>query len=663
MDPSVSPISHNNSDINNNNNLITSTSEVKTPIQNTDGHSQDIPPVDFEEFKNELHVTAKGEYTTIQSAIDAAEPKTKIVIHPGIYKEHLVISKKSDIELTSENPLMPAIIVSANTPCLTISNMLPGCTVKIGNLRFLQRGMREETSNINNTYDEGDVTDQMEKSGLTTSFAHLKGGNSIFNNSHQIDQFESNYNVDINVMDAIMTDNRGYVSAINISGSTVMIINTQITLGFLTTETTKIIPGIYCEKAVVFMESVLIKGNYEFLTCGVFTYNTSIKITNSRILKHNSGGVLCSITGKNQITITKTQFLENTGCGLLIINRTGNKNTITTDEERRKTNISTVSKTTSNTGIKNTNNNEIALESNLIDSNKGVGIKIENCGNLSVIKNKFHDNKLNGAEIIDCDGLVMLNDFVKNGENGILIEAKNRQVELKLTKNICCENVGSGICLRGKHNQAQIIANEKITNNMKSGIIVLKDAFPVIKNNCISTNLFQGVLVCCDANALIEENKIFGNLKANVAMGGSKSQKTSIINNELYRSRSEGIFVIEGKGGLIARNKIFENNDGIVMFETKDIEISENDIFKNVRSGVFIGSKSSPKMYSNQIVENLFIGMYFRDDSDGEYKKNIVNKNPTQAYYDNSCKKLIDKQNEENTIEGRIDMETRCILF
>ena len=42
---------------------------------------------------------------------------------------------------------------------------------------------------------------------------------------------------------------------------------------------------------------------------------------------------------------------------------------------------------------------------------------------------------------------------------------------------------------------------------------------------------------------------------------------------------------------------------------------------------------------------------------------NIVNKNPTQAYYDNSCKDLIDIQNENNTIEGRIDMETRCIIF
>ena len=116
---------------------------------------------------------------------------------------------------------------------------------------------------------------------------------------------------------------------------------------------------------------------------------------------------------------------------------------------------------------------------------------------------------------------------------------------------------------------------------MRSGIIVFNKASPIIKNNIISTNLFQGVLVCSDASANIEENKIFGNLKANVAFGGEAAKDTSIVNNELYRSRSEGVFVIEGKGGLIARNKIFENNDGIVMFVTDDVEISENDIFKN----------------------------------------------------------------------------------
>ena len=664
MEPSESPIiptTPNDNEITNGESPVL---DLKTPAKQLDGTNNELPPVDFEEFKNEIHVTPKGEYRTIQSAIDAALPKTKIVIHSGIYKEHLVISKKSDIELTSEDPSMPAIIVSVNTPCLTIVNMNPNCTVKIGNLRFLQRGMRED-SNTNTTYDEGgDNTEQMEKSALTTSFEHLKGGANIFNNAHQIDQFEYNFNIDINVMEAIMADNRGYVSAINIVGATVMIINTQITLGFLTTETTKIIHGIYCEKAVLFMESVLIKGNYEFLTCGVFSYDTSIKITNSRVVKHHSGGILCSISGRNQVVITKTQMLENTGCGLLIINKTSNKtangSTGVLDKRKSMTSNGTGS---SSTGTKNTNINDVSLESNLIDGNRGVGIKIENCGNLSIIRNKFYDNKFSGAEIIDCDGLVMLNEFVKNGENGCNIEAKNKRVELKFRKNTACENAFNGVALKGKHNNALITNNEKLTNNMRSGIIVFNKANPIIKNNVISTNLFQGILVCCDGNALIEENKIFGNLKANIAFGGPTCKDTSIVNNELYRSRSEGIYIIEGKGGLIARNKIFENNDGIVMFETKDVEISENDIFKNVRSGVMVASKSTPKMFHNQIVENKFIGMLFRDDSRGEYRDNIVNKNPTQAYYDNSCKDLIDIQNEHNTIEGRIDMETRCMIF
>lgn len=675
MEPDISPIVQHD-DVSTGN-LIDESPTLDLKTQNTNGNTKvettqnELPPVDFEEFKNVIHVTPNGEYRTIQSAIDAALPKTKIVIHSGIYKEHLLITQKSDIELTSEDPTMPAIIVSVNTPCLTIINMNEDATVKIGNLRFLQRGMREDSNN-NTTYDDiGDTTDQAEKSALTTSFGHLRCGQNVFNNAHQIDQFEYNFNIDINVMESIMADNRGYVSAINIVGATVMIINTQITLGFLTTETTKIIHGIYSEKAVLFMESVLIKGNYEFLTCGVFSYDSSIKVTNSRIVKHHSGGILCSITGRNQVVITKTQMLENTGCGLLIINRSNNKSANATGNEiqplptigSKKSLKSSGTGSSSSTGDKNTNQNEVSLESNLIDGNRGVGIKIENCGNLSIIRNKFYDNKFSGAEIIDCDGLVMLNEFVKNGENGININALNKKVELKFRKNIACENVFNGVAIKGKHNNALITLNEKITNNMRSGIIVFNKASPIIKNNIISTNLFQGVLVCSDASANIEENKIFGNLKANVAFGGEAAKDTSIVNNELYRSRSEGVFVIEGKGGLIARNKIFENNDGIVMFETDDVEISENDIFKNVRSGVLVASKSNPKMYSNQVMENRFIGMLFRDDSRGEYKNNIVNKNPTQAYYDNSCKDLIDIQNENNTIEGRIDMETRCIIF
>ena len=69
------------------------------------------------------------------------------------------------------------------------------------------------------------------------------------------------------------------------------------------------------------------------------------------------------------------------------------------------------------------------------------------------------------------------------------------------------------------------------------------------------------------------------------------------------KSRNEGIFIIKGKGGLIVRNKYFENNDEIYLFETNNIEITENDIYLNVRSGYLIAINSRIKIYQIQIIE------------------------------------------------------------
>ena len=159
--------------------------------------------IDFSEFKNQLNVHPRGDngaYKTIQEAIDAAGPKTKIVIHPAIYKEHLIITQKYDIELTSEDPTMPAIIIAANSPCIFISNMKKNCTVKLAYLRILHRGMRDDSNNMNNTttYDDvGDVTEQMEKSALTTSFSHLKGGKCIYNNVNHLNLYDNLYQIDL----------------------------------------------------------------------------------------------------------------------------------------------------------------------------------------------------------------------------------------------------------------------------------------------------------------------------------------------------------------------------------------------------------------------------------------------------------------------------------
>ena len=640
---------------------------------------EEIQEVDFREWKNEIHVDKKGEkgaFKKIQAAIDYATPKTKIVIHPGIYREQLIIEKKSDIEIRSLDPEMPAILMASNKPCILIKNMLPGQTVKLGYLRIVHRGMREEDDNNISIYDENNEINEQNEKLNTEIYKHLQGKNWIYNNVCQLENFDTNYSLDISAIEGIMTDNRGTVTAISIFNSTVMLINTQITLGFLTTETTKTIPGIYCERAVLFMESVMVRGNPEFLTCGLLAYDTSIKITNSRMVKHKSGGLLASINPSNQIVITKCQFLENTGCGLLIVSKQRTKeyheffqdpDTPIKDLITKPASISALTSSVYLNGepkkALQSHHGQVSIEGILCDSNVGAGVRIENCCNLSMIKNRFYENIYNGGEIVDCEGLVMLNEFVKNGENGLLVNAFIRKTEVKISKNTFCENEFNGLLVNGRYNNCIVQGNGKITGNMKSGICVNGLAFPIIKQNKIYCNLHQGVLVCDDACASIEENKIYSNLKANVAFGGETGLMTRVIDNEIYRARSEGIFCIDSTGGIIARNKIFENNDGIVLFNAKNIEVSENDIMNNVRSGCLIGAESEPKMFRNQVKDNKFIGIMFRDGSKGEYYDNIIESNPTQCYYTNSCKDLIDIQLEKNQINGRTDTETRCVIF
>ena len=127
-----------------------SSKEIK---EDDDSSKKEVEEVDIHEWKNEIHVDQSGEngsFTKIQDAIQQAEEKTKIVIHPGIYREHLVIENKYDIEIRSLDPEMPAIIMASNKPCIEIKNMVQGHTVKLGYLRIVHRGMREDTEEENN---------------------------------------------------------------------------------------------------------------------------------------------------------------------------------------------------------------------------------------------------------------------------------------------------------------------------------------------------------------------------------------------------------------------------------------------------------------------------------------------------------------------------------
>jgi F-box protein 11 len=53
-----------------------------------------------------------------------------------------------------------------------------------------------------------------------------------------------------------------------------------------------------------------------------------------------------------------------------------------------------------------------------------------------------------------------------------------------------------------------------------------------------------------------------------------------ILNNKIYSSRSEGIFLIECGYCWIKSNRIYDNNDGIIMYDSYP-HISENEVNEN----------------------------------------------------------------------------------
>lgn len=451
----------------------------------------------------------------------------------------------------------------------------------------------------------------------------------IYKNSHIIENLEINFNLDINLIEGVITENKGRLSIISVVSGMVMVINCQLTLAFLSTSTNLIIPAIYIENSVMFIESSQIKGNREFLTIGILAYNSNVKSVNCIISNHRSGGILSHISESNTLNINKNKFSDNTGSGIFI----------------------------KGTG-------QVLIQDNLIEKNFGNGLYIIDSKNLKIIGNKINENILNGIHLINCKGLLMLNSLFKNKGSGILLETQDyKELYVEVLKNTICENYQHGIVIRGVNNTPKIYQNERISYNNLAGIHISNKSNPLIIENKIYENMSQGILIVSESCATIEGNQIYQNIKANIAFGGYNSDRTKIENNKIYGSRNEGIYIVKAAGGVINRNEIYDNNDGIIVVSCKMPEVGYNNIYNNVRTGVMLSDKSTIKLVGNNIHDNQFLGLFIRDESSGEIMNNDLNLNISQLYLSQNCKHLLSEIKKRNNVLGRIDVSSKCNIF
>lgn len=135
-----------------------------------------------------------------------------------------------------------------------------------------------------------------------------------------------------------------------------------------------------------------------------------------------------------------------------------------------------------------------------------------------------------------------------------------------------------------------------------------------------------------------------------------------IINNEIYRSRAEGIFAIESGYAWIMKNKIMENADGILIYDSSP-HITDNDISENTRSGITCCGASYPHITNNQVYGHTQSGINMRDNSKGLVYKNNIFSNfyqiSTRAYKKEENLKLV----AENEIDGENEFSNNCVIF
>jgi len=189
-----------------------------------------------------------------------------------------------------------------------------------------------------------------------------------------------------------------------------------------------------------------------------------------------------------------------------------------------------------------------------VDNIDGSGFRVHK-GNSCQIQGCEVTKCQTGIEVVSAEPYIVMNKIKQNFENGIVTIAKSEMRCDGLIKfNEIEKNKDNGILCAGKENYTRIEKNVMISNNRRAGIKALEGAMLTIVKNKISSNFAQGILLVEGTSAHIELNEISTNFKANLAFGGDSSSDTTVLNNKIFSSRSEGIFVIESGFSWIKGN-------------------------------------------------------------------------------------------------------------
>ncbi|MHA2226817.1 MAG: right-handed parallel beta-helix repeat-containing protein [Candidatus Hodarchaeales archaeon] len=230
---------------------------------------------------------------------------------------------------------------------------------------------------------------------------------------------------------------------------------------------------------------------------------------------------------------------------------------------------------------------------------------------------KISDQNLIGIQVAYSINLIIRNNNVSNGWNGIFISFTNTST---ITNNSVTNNSVNGIDLSAS--DTITIVNNTVTNNSASGIKIWDSHFSTIANNSVTNNMASGIHLQDSDTSSITDNYVINNSVAGIYLQDSTT--SAIANNSVTANGMTGIYLRYSSICTITNNTVTKNSyQGIALRASNTNVIENNNVVNNGKEGLFFiffddgecgiilkGSKNN-RIISNVIANNTGVGVIF----------------------------------------------------
>jgi parallel beta-helix repeat protein len=211
------------------------------------------------------------------------------------------------------------------------------------------------------------------------------------------------------------------------------------------------------------------------------------------------------------------------------------------------------------------------LENNAAYGNEGFGLRIVGSNTNTVRGNQFYQNGVSGISVEggSSQNTITENRLLSNTDDGVVI--RSAATGNIVTSNIISQNLGSGVYIRSSNNT---VSQNTIFGNQTAGIALLPESenpTPVqdnlLVNNQIVNNLRSGIDLRGVTKTQIRENQITGNGEHGIYLTQGANQ-TSVMRNTIQDNFQHGIQMsgAEAFGNTWSANQLFANRTGGIAF-------------------------------------------------------------------------------------------------